>query len=61
MNKNLKNVLLFIGIPIVFIIAVLSVSYLSKGTVERQYYEIVDMIKSNEISEIQLNLYSGDF
>ena len=60
MNKNLKNVLLFIGIPIVFIIAVLSVSYLSKGTVERQYYEIVDMIKSNEISEFQLNLYSGE-
>ena len=60
MNKNLKNVLLFIGIPIVFIIAVLSVSYLSRGTVERQYYEIVDMIKSNEISEFQLNLYSGE-
>ena len=60
MNKNLKNVLLFIGIPIVFIIAVLSVSYLSRNTVETQYYEIVDMVKSNEISEFQLNLYSGE-
>ncbi len=60
MNKNLKNVLLFIGIPIVFIIAVLSVSYLSRNTVETQYYEIVNMVKSNEISEFQLNLYSGE-
>ena len=60
MNKNLKNVLLFIGIPIVFIMAILSVSYLSKNTVETKYYEIVDMVKDNEISEFQLNLYSGD-
>ena len=60
MNKNLKNVLLFIGIPIVFIIAILSVSYLSKNTVETKYYEIVDMVKDNEISEFELNLYSGD-
>ena len=42
MNKNLKNVLLFIGIPIAFIISVLSVSYLSKNTVETKYYEIVE-------------------
>ncbi len=60
MNKNLKNVLLFIGIPIVFIVAILSVSYLSKNTVETKYYEIVDMVKDNEISEFELNLYSGD-
>ena len=60
MNKNLKNVLLFIGIPIVFIMAILSVSYLSKNTVETKYYEIVDMVKDNEISEFQLNLYSGE-
>ena len=60
MNKNLKNVLLFIGITIVFIMAILSVSYLSKNTVETKYYEIVDMVKDNEISEFQLNLYSGE-
>lgn len=60
MNKNLKNVLLFIGIPIVFIMAILSVSYLSKNTVETKYYEIVNMVKSNQISEFELNLYSGD-
>ena len=60
MNKNLKNVILFIAIPIVFIMAILSVSYLSKNTVETKYYEIVDMVKSNQISEFELNLYSGD-
>ncbi len=60
MNKNLKNVLLFIGIPIVFIIAIMSVSYLSKNTAETKYYEIVSMVKNNEISEYQLNLYSGE-
>lgn len=60
MNKNLKNVLLFIIIPVVFIISVLSVSYLSKSTVETKYYEIVNMVKNNEISEFQLNLYSGE-
>ena len=60
MNKNLKNVLLFIGIPIVFLIALMSVNYLSKSTAETKYYEIVDMVKNNEISEYQLNLYSGE-
>lgn len=59
MNKNLKNVLLFIGIPIAFIITVLSVSYLSKNTVETKYYEIVEMVTENKISEFSLNLHSG--
>ena len=59
MNKNLKNVILFIGIPIAFIISVLSVSYLSKNTVETKYYEIVEMATENKISEFSLNLHSG--
>ena len=59
MNKNLKNVLLFIGIPIAFIITVLSVSYLSKTTVETKYYEIVELVTENKISEFSLNLHSG--
>ena len=59
MKKNLKNVLLFIGIPIVLMVTVALVSFLNKGTAEKKYYEIVEMIKSNEISEYELNLYSG--
>lgn len=60
MKKNLKNALLFIGIPIVFIIAVLSVSQLNKSSAETKYYQIVEMVKNNEISEYRLNLYSGE-
>ena len=51
--------LLFIGIPIAFIISVLSVSYLSKNTVETKYYEIVELVTENKISEFSLNLHSG--
>ena len=60
MNKNLKNVLLYIGIPIVFVLSILSVSYLTKNTAEIKYSEIVNMVKQNEISEFSLNLYSGE-
>ena len=58
--KNLKKILLYVAVPILLIIAVLSVSYLSKNTSEIKYSEIVDMVKSNEISEYTLNLYSGE-
>ena len=51
--------ILFIGIPIAFIIAVLSVSYLSKTTVETKYYEIVELVTKNKVSEFSLNLHSG--
>ena len=60
MKKNFKNVLLYIGIPIVFILTMLSVSYFTKNTAETKYYEIVNLVKENEISEFQLNLYSGE-
>ena len=60
MKKNLKNVLLYIIVPIIFIFAVLSASYFVKDTAELKYSEIVEMIKSNEVSELELNLYSGE-
>ncbi len=60
MKKNFKNVLLYIGIPIVFVIAILSVSGLTKKTAEIKYSEIVQMVKENEVSEFSLNLYSGE-
>lgn len=59
MKKNLKNVLLFIGIPIVLIVTVMAISFINQNTAEKKYYEIVEMIKDNEISEYELNLYSG--
>ncbi len=60
MKKNLKNVLLYLGIPIVLIISMLGVSYLTKNTAEMKYSELVSMVKNNEISEFELNLYSGE-
>ncbi len=60
MKKNLKNTLLFIGIPIILILSIVFVSGLNKNTKQKQYYEIVEMVKSNEISEYELNLYSGE-
>ena len=60
MNKNLKNVLLYIGIPIVIIICVIAGLSVAQNKTQVKYYEIVDMVYNNEISEYQLNLYSGE-
>ena len=59
MKKNFKNVLLYIGIPIVLIISIFAVSHISKSTNEKKYYQIVSMVKENKISEFKLNLHSG--
>ncbi len=60
MKKNLKNILLFICIPIILIIAFWAVTTASSTTNETKYYEIVEMIENNEISEFSLNCYSGN-
>ena len=60
MKKNLKNVLLYIAIPIVFILTILTVSHFTKDAAELKYSQIVEMVKANEISELELNLYSGE-
>ena len=60
MNKNIRNILLYIGIPVILILSFVLVSQISKNTVETKYYEIVESVKKNEISEFELNLYSGE-
>jgi cell division protease FtsH len=52
-------VLLYLGIPIILILAVTFISFLNKGAEKKKYYEIVDLIKTNQVSEYKLNLYSG--
>ena len=59
MKKNLKSVLLYIGIPIILILSITAISTLNKSTAEKKYYEIVNLIKDNNVSEYELNLYSG--
>ena len=46
-------------IPIILILSVFSVSQLTKNTAETKYYQIVDLVKENKISEFKLNLHSG--
>lgn len=60
MNKNTKNILLGLAILSVLITAVFAVSYFSKDTEQTKYSEIVNMISNNEVSEFELNLYSGE-
>ncbi len=60
MNKNLKNILLYIGIPVVLIICVMVGLSATQRKSSMKYYEIVDMVYNNEISEYELNLYSGE-
>ncbi len=59
MKKNFKQILLFIGIPLILILSILFVSKLNKNTEEVKYYQIVEMVKNNEISEFTLNWHTG--
>ena len=59
MKKNFKNVLLYLGIPLILIATVATISYLNKNTAEKKYYQIVELIKENKVSEYELNNYSG--
>ena len=59
MKKNLKIVLLYLGIPLILIATVATISFLNKNTAEKKYYQIVELIKENKVSEYELNNYSG--
>ena len=52
--------LLYIGIPIVLIITLVIVSLSAKKVDNTKYFDIVELFKTNKISEYQLNLYSGE-
>lgn len=63
MNKNVKNVLLYLIVPIVALFIVFSVVSSVSGknsSKQKTYYDIVELIKNNEVSEYQLNLYTGE-
>ncbi len=59
MKKNFKS-LLYIGIPLILAAAIAVTTFTGKKTAEKKYYEIVNMVLTNQISEYQLNLYSGE-
>ncbi|MCQ2478462.1 MAG: ATP-dependent zinc metalloprotease FtsH [Clostridia bacterium] len=47
-------------IAVIFIGAFFTVSRLSSNNVNKKYYEIVQLIEDNKVSEFELNLYSGE-
>ncbi len=60
MKKNTRNIILIVLIIAFFAVSVFTLNRISKGTEESEYYEIVDLIENNKISEFELNLYNGD-
>ena len=60
MKKNIKNILLIILIPVVLMASFVVATKVAKTTEEVKYYEIVELVENNKISEFKLNLYSGD-
>ncbi len=60
MKKNFKSILLIILIPIVLIVSFYVATQVAEKTESVKYYEIVELIENNKVSEFKLNLYSGD-
>ncbi len=60
MNKSVKNLLLYIGIPVILIVSIALVSGFGHTDDKTIYYDMVSMVKNGEVSEYTLNLYSGE-
>ncbi len=60
MKKNIKNILLIILIPVVLATSFFVATKVANTTETKKYYEIVELIENNKVSEFKLNLYSGD-
>ena len=60
MKKILKNLLIYVAIPIVFVLTLFAVTKFSQKAEQVNYSQIVEMVKANEISEFEINLYSGE-
>ena len=60
MGKNFKNIIMYILVPLVLLGSVALVMLGLESRNETKYYEIVDLISENKVSEYELNLYSGE-
>ena len=60
MKKNFRNTLLIILIPVVLFASFFVATKVADTTETKKYHEIVELIKTNKVSEFELNLYSGD-
>ena len=57
--SKFKKVLLYVGIPLILIAVVIGVVYSSDQAEKVDYSSVVEMVRNGEISEYELNLYSG--
>ncbi|MBO7520285.1 MAG: hypothetical protein J6T73_05845, partial [Clostridia bacterium] len=60
MKRNFKRALIYIGIPIILVLTYVLMTRISGDTEQTKYYQIVQMIKENKVSEFEMNLYSGE-
>ncbi len=60
MNKNLRKVLLYIGIPIILILTIASVSMFGQSSTEKKYYDVISLITEGKVSEYTLNIATGE-
>ena len=60
MNKNIRNIILCIVLPLIIFGTAFFFMRYTNATAQTKYNEIVRMVLNNEISEYQLNLYSGN-
>lgn len=60
MNQNWKKILIYIGIPIIFLLSIAAVSRFGSAKAGPTYYEVISKIKDGEVASYNLNLYTGD-
>lgn len=60
MNKNIRNIILCIVLPLIIFGTAFFFMRYTNASAQTKYNEIVRMVLNNEISEYQLNLYSGN-
>ncbi len=60
MSNKLKNVLLFVGIPLLIIAAIVGVSMLRQQPQTMKDSEIIALVQQNKISACELNWYTGE-
>ena len=57
--SKFKKILLYVGVPLILIMVVVGVMYRSEKKETVDYSTVVEMVQSGQVSEFELNLYSG--
>jgi cell division protease FtsH len=57
--STLKKVLLYVGIPLILVAVIAGVVYSSDKAPTAKYSDVIEMVRAGEISEFELNRYSG--